>query len=65
MARIRLTLVKSPIGYKWDQKETIRRLGLRKMHSTVEKEATAPVLGMVNKVRHLVEMEMIEDQPDA
>jgi large subunit ribosomal protein L30 len=51
---IRVTLTKSPIGYEQSQKDTVRALGLRKMNQTVEKEDTAVVRGMINKVRHLV-----------
>ncbi|HHS49842.1 MAG TPA: 50S ribosomal protein L30 [candidate division Zixibacteria bacterium] len=59
MDRIRITLVKSPIGYKADQKDTVRGLGLRKLHQTVEHNATGQILGMVNKVRHLVKVDIV------
>ncbi|MCK5832258.1 50S ribosomal protein L30 [bacterium] len=62
MERIRITLIKSPIGYKKDQKDTVRGLGLKRMHQTVEHFANGPILGMVNKVRHLVKVEKIGDQ---
>lgn len=59
MERIRITLIKSPIGYKYDQKDTVRGLGLKRMHQVVEHEATGPILGMVQKVIHLVKVEKI------
>lgn len=57
MAKIKLTQVKSIIDRPKKQKETMKALGLRKMHQTVEKEATPQILGMVNKVKHLLQVE--------
>ncbi|MDA8204798.1 MAG: 50S ribosomal protein L30, partial [Thermaerobacter sp.] len=57
MAKIRITLVKSPIGYARDQKDTVKSLGLGKMWRTVEKPDTPAIRGMINKVRHLVRVE--------
>lgn len=54
---LRVTLVKSPIGYSKRQKETIFALGLRRMNQTVEHEDTPVVRGMIAKVAHLVEVE--------
>lgn len=57
---VRITLVKSPIGYSQVHKGTIKALGLRKMHQTVE-QVDSPVLrGMLYKVSHLVEVEEVE-----
>jgi large subunit ribosomal protein L30 len=53
---IRVKLVRSPIGYEKSQKETVKALGLRKMHQVVEKEDTPALRGMINKVSHLVEV---------
>jgi large subunit ribosomal protein L30 len=50
MAKIKITQVKSKIGSTQRQKKTLEALGLRKMHSTVELEATPQILGMVTKV---------------
>jgi large subunit ribosomal protein L30 len=61
--RLRITLVKSPIGYAHDQKDTVRRLGLRKMWHAVEHDDTPGIRGMVQKVRHLVRVEEIEETP--
>ena len=56
---VRVTLVKSPIGYSKRQKGTVRALGLRRMNQTVE-HVDSPVLrGMLNKVSHLVEVEEV------
>jgi large subunit ribosomal protein L30 len=54
---VRITLVKSPIGYSKRHKATIRALGLRKMHQTVEHVYNNVLWGMLEKVRHLVEVE--------
>ena len=54
MATIKVKQVKSRIGAPIDQKRTLDALGLRKLNSVVEKEATSQVLGMINKVKHLV-----------
>jgi large subunit ribosomal protein L30 len=54
---VRITLVRSPIGYPLRQKRTIRALGLRRMHQTVEQEDTPVLRGMIAKVAHLVEVQ--------
>jgi large subunit ribosomal protein L30 len=54
---IKVTLVRSPIGYEKSQKATVKALGLRRMHQTVEKEDTPVIRGMINKVVHLVQVE--------
>jgi large subunit ribosomal protein L30 len=53
---VRVTLVKSPIGYSKRHKDTIRALGLRRMHQTVEHADTPALRGMLAKVAHLVEV---------
>ncbi len=55
--KLRITLVKSPIGYNERQKGTVRALGLRKMNDTVEHDDTPPIRGMIAKVSHLVTVE--------
>lgn len=57
MARIRVTLIKSGIGYAEDQKKTLKALGLRKLNHSVVQEDGSSVRGMINKVRHLVRVE--------
>lgn len=51
---LRVTYVKSAIGYAHDQKATVRALGLTRLHQTVELPDNASVRGMCHKVRHLV-----------
>jgi len=57
---LRITLVKSPIGYTQRHKATIRALGLRRMHQTVEHEDSPSLRGMLYKVNHLVEVVEVE-----
>lgn len=54
---IRIRQVRSGIGYARDQKATLRGLGFRRLNQLVELEDTPAVRGMVNKVRHLVQIE--------
>jgi large subunit ribosomal protein L30 len=53
---LRVTLIKSPIGYSERQKRTLYALGLRRMHQTVEHKDTPVIRGMIAKVIHLVEV---------
>ena len=57
--RVRITYVKSVIGYSERQKGTIRALGLKRLGDVVERQDTPVVRGMVDKVSHLVEVEEI------
>jgi len=59
MAKIRITQIKSKIGSNKSQKATIEALGIKKMNYSVEHEDTPQILGMVNKVKHLVKVEKI------
>jgi large subunit ribosomal protein L30 len=54
---VRVTLIKSPIGYSQRQKGTIRALGLRRLHQTVEHTDAPTLRGMLAKVSHLVHVE--------
>ncbi len=54
---LRITLVRSPIGYSERQKRTVRALGLRRLHQTVEHADTPVIRGMIKKVNHLVTVE--------
>ncbi|TKJ29564.1 MAG: 50S ribosomal protein L30 [Chloroflexi bacterium B3_Chlor] len=58
-SKLRITWVKSSIGYSEDQKATIRALGFRRLGQSVERPDSPPIRGMVHKVRHLVEVEEI------
>ncbi len=55
--KVKVTLVKSPIGTIKSHRECVRGLGLRRMHHTVELEDTPAVRGMINKVSYLVKCE--------
>lgn len=57
MAKVKITQVKSQIDRPKRQKETLKALGLRKMHQTVVHEATPQIMGMISKVEHLVQVE--------
>ena len=57
MATIKVKQVRSKINAPIDQKRTLEALGLRKMNAVVEHEATPSIMGMVNKVKHLIEVE--------
>ena len=54
MGKIKVTQVKSNIKRPQNQKRTLEALGLKKIGQVVEHEATPSILGMVNKVKHLV-----------
>lgn len=54
-----VTLVKSPIGYTKDQKQTVLALGLRRMHQTIEHKDTPALRGMIRKIIHLVQVEEV------
>jgi len=57
VANLRITWVKSGIGYAEDQKKTLKSLGLRRLNQSVVHKDSAPVRGMLNKVKHLIKVE--------
>lgn len=61
MSRLSITLVRSVIGNKADQRRTVECLGLRRLHQTVVHIDTPSIRGMVHKVRHLVSVEPVSD----
>ncbi len=61
MAKLRITWVRSTIGRRFDQKRTVKALGLRRLGHTVEHGDTPSVRGMIKKVHHLVSVEEAED----
>ncbi len=63
MSKIRITWLRSQIGYERDQRRTVRALGLRRLHHTVEREDTPTIRGMVHKVRHMVLVEPVAEGP--
>jgi large subunit ribosomal protein L30 len=60
MSQLKVTQVRSAIGRPKDQKDTVRRLGLRRMHHSVLKEDRPEIRGMIAKVRHLVSVEEVK-----
>jgi large subunit ribosomal protein L30 len=58
--KLRITLMRSPIGYSVRQKRTALALGLRKIRQIVERPDNPAVRGMVNRINHLVNVEEIE-----
>jgi large subunit ribosomal protein L30 len=59
--KLRITLVKSPIGYTKRQKATARSLGLSRMHASAVHNDTPPVRGMIAAISHLVEVEELDE----
>jgi len=57
MAKLKITQIRSRINRPRDQKRTLDALGLRKIQSTVAHEDSPEILGMINKVKHLVSVE--------
>lgn len=58
--KLQITLKRSIIGRPENQRVTVRTLGLRKLHQTVEQVDNAAIRGMINKVSHLVEVKEIQ-----
>lgn len=56
---IKITLVRSLIGYPEDQRKVVRGLGLRKPNSSVVRTDTPSIRGMVRKIPHLVKVEVV------
>ncbi len=54
---VKVTLVKSPIGFKSNQRDVVRSMGLLRIRHTVELKDTTETRGMIHKVRHLVTVE--------
>ncbi len=59
MKKVKITQTKSVIGRPERQKRTVQALGLRRIHHCIEVDATPQIMGMVNKVKHLVKIEEI------
>ncbi|MBI3240760.1 MAG: 50S ribosomal protein L30 [Chloroflexi bacterium] len=55
--KVRITLVRSPLGYSTRHKQTVRALGLRRLHQTIELADSPAVRGMIYKVSQLVKVE--------
>ncbi len=61
MPKLRITWIRSTIGRRFDQKRTVKALGLRRLGHTVEHGDSPSVRGMIKKVHHLVSVEEAED----
>jgi large subunit ribosomal protein L30 len=59
MKKVKITQVRSGIGHPLRQKRTLEALGLKRIRHTVEHEATPQIMGMVEKVKHLVKFEEV------
>jgi len=57
---LKITLVKSPIGYEKSQEATARALGLRRMNASVIKQDNPQIRGMISKINHLIVVEEVE-----
>ena len=57
MAKLRISWIKSSIGYDKVQKRTLKALGFRRLNQTVTHSDCASIRGMINKVRHLIKVE--------
>lgn len=57
MSKLRITWIKSDIGYEASQRQTLRSLGFHRLQQSVVHEDTNSLRGMINKVRHLVKVE--------
>ena len=60
MSKLKITQTKSGIGYKQNQRDTLRTLGLKRMHDVVVKEDRPEIRGMVRAVTHLVTVEEVD-----
>jgi large subunit ribosomal protein L30 len=63
VSKVRITLVKSLIGYPADQLKTARALGLRRIGSSVEHDYSRSIRGMLEKVKHVIEYDVREESP--
>ncbi len=58
--KVRITLVRSPLGRKPNQRRTVEALGLRRIRHSVEKELSDSIQGMINTISHLVTVEEVK-----
>ncbi|MFQ6122187.1 MAG: 50S ribosomal protein L30 [Dehalococcoidales bacterium] len=57
MAKLRITWIKSSIGYRENQRRTLAALGLHRLNQSVVHDNSMAIRGMINKVKHLVKVE--------
>ena len=60
MGELKITQVRSTIGARWKQRESLRTLGLRRIRQSVIREDNPQTRGLINVVNHLVEVEAVE-----
>jgi large subunit ribosomal protein L30 len=61
MPEVKITQVRSTIGARWNQRESLRTLGLRKIRQSVVREDTPQTRGLIKAVHHLVSVEPVTD----
>ncbi len=61
MVKLNIIWVKSGIGYSQDQKRTLKALGFHRLNQSVIHNDSASIRGMINKVRHLVKVEVADE----
>lgn len=59
---LRIKLIKSPIGNNWRNRRTVIALGLRKVHQVVEQPDNPSIRGMIQHVRHMLSVEVVEGE---
>lgn len=64
MTKLRITWIKSDIGYPGDQRRTLKALGFHRLNEVVEKDDAPSIRGMINKVCHLVSVEEQENESE-
>ena len=62
--KIRITLIRSPLGRQPVQRRTVRALGLKRLNHSVVQRESPEIMGMVNRVQHLVEVEPWQDREE-
>ena len=60
MEKVKIVQIKSKIGRPKDQKRTLEALGLKKINGVVEHNATPQIIGMINKVKHLIKVDEVK-----
>ncbi|MCD6328614.1 50S ribosomal protein L30 [bacterium] len=62
--KLKATLIRSPIGKHRTHKETVVRLGFKRLHHTIVKENRPEILGMLNKIRYMVKVELVPEEAE-
>ena len=58
--KVKITQIKSAIGYRKQAKDTLKALGIKKMHSSIVKVKSSSICGMINSINHLLKVEDIK-----